>query len=167
MKNSRNRKTASKRRVGSFAPLLRATAKKRPRGKPFPKGNTIGSRTRFQPGNSANPGGRPRCAEISRSYRAWLAELATREELAAHKLPLELAGRTHAEVVAYIRGDKALDGHLADAVELADRAEGKPRVTLGIEEDRDPLTAILAEVRGMSERLGPPENSPQREQEDE
>jgi hypothetical protein len=149
----------------SLTRILRPKSKKRPRGKPFAKGNCIGKPTWFAPGNTVNPGGRPKAAEISRASRAWLAEETTVAELIANKLPVELAGCTHAEVITWVRGQQALEGNLPSAVELADRAEGKPRTSVGFELDGDPLSALLAEVQKMSAQIGPPEGAKQEESE--
>lgn len=132
--------------------------KKRPRGRAFAKGNTLGNR--FPPGVSGNPGGRPSSKEIGRASRAWLAEKVTKEELRAHRLPLELDGLTHAEVLVVIRGQYALGGSLSDQQELTDRAEGRPATSLSITERANPLDALIAGMSRLSERLGKPEKPP-------
>jgi len=128
---------------------LVTTTKKKPRGRPFEKGNKIGNR--FKKGEpSANPLGRPKSKEIARSYRDWISGDVTVEELKRHKLPLELLGHSRAEVIAWVRGEAALKGDLPSGVELADRAEGRPGVAMTASGGADPMAAILqdlAEVR--------------------
>lgn len=151
-------KISRTRSLRKLAPVLRPKSKKRPRGKPFAKGNTFGVATRFGKGTSANPGGRPRSAEVSKASREWLAEPVTLPELLASKLPAELEGWTHAAVLAWLRGQGALAGSLSDAQEITDRAEGKPGTALRLETGADPLADLLAEVRKVSQQIGPPEN---------
>lgn len=98
------RKISSTRSQRGFAPVLRPKVKKRPRGKPFPKGNQYGVASRFIKGQSGNPGGKPRTKEVSHASREWLAQPTTLPELLANKLPRELEGWTHAAVLAWIRG---------------------------------------------------------------
>ena len=139
----------------SVAPVLKA--KRRPRGKPFARGNKIGIGSRFQPGQSGNAGGRPKSKEVSRASREWLAGEVTLQELNRHKLPREWLGCTRAEVLALIRGQSALGGSLPDAVELTDRAEGKPRTSLSINEQANPLEELIRSTNALSARIGGPE----------
>lgn len=155
-----NKKIPNKRRGHSLTPLLRPKAKKKPRGKPFAKGNRVGVATRFAKGTSPNPGGRPRSAEVSKASREWLAEPVTLAELVSNKLPRELEGLTHAEVITFVRGLGALGGSLADAQELADRAEGRPGTRLAIENTNDPLSEIVRAMNNISEKIGPPVGDP-------
>jgi hypothetical protein len=149
------KKISRMRAAYSVAPVLKA--KKRPRGKPFKRGNRIGAATRFQPGQSGNAGGRPRSAEVSKASRAWLAEKVTATELRANQLPNELLGCTHAEVIAYVQGQDAMRGNLGSAEFVTDRAEGKPHTSLSINEGPNPLIEYATAVRELSERIGPPE----------
>lgn len=150
------RKIRSTRSQRGLAPVLRLKTKKRPRGKPFPKGNAYGLTSRFVKGQSGNPGGKPRTKEVSHASREWLAQPTTLPELLANKLPRELEGWTHAAVLAWIRGQGALGGSLADAVELVDRAEGKPHTSIAIGSDPDPLAKLVEEVHAISQQIGPP-----------
>ena len=79
--------------------------------------------TRSKPGQSGNPGGRPKTAPLSHACR----------ELLASVLPDDAEGRTFAEAIAETLGQKALAGDIRAAQEIADRAEGKPRQSLEIE----------------------------------
>lgn len=58
---------------------LASGVKRKPRGKPFAPGNTIGNR--FQPGQSGNPSGGPKRKPISDAFLAYLAA-ANKGELA-------------------------------------------------------------------------------------
>ncbi len=91
---SSSTKSRKREEEGLTPPLRRKhkrTIKKLPRGRSFEKGNSVGIATRFQPGNRANPGGRPQSAKLSEAYRALLA-LPVDE-------PVEI--RTNAEAMAY------------------------------------------------------------------
>lgn len=55
---NRPRKRPSPKKRHGFPPAPERPSSER--GKPFPKGNTIGLPTRFQPGKSPNPGGVPK-----------------------------------------------------------------------------------------------------------
>lgn len=97
-------------------------ARKRPRGKPFAKGNSFA----WKPGQSGNPSGRPKVRTISEAYRKYLAEVD----------PEDPQGRTRAEVAAE-RLYKLTEIEHPAAVgafrELADRSEGKPRQAVEID----------------------------------
>lgn len=87
-----NRKTPS-----AFQP------KRKPRGKPFPKGNKIGHR--FKKGESGNPGGLPGVN---------LSERIARTVLAKYEL----------QIVEGL-GKKLRKGDIGTFAEIADRADGK------------------------------------------
>ncbi len=72
---------------------------------------------RWKPGQSGNPGGRPRTSALAEAYRVKLASL----------VPGDAQGRTFAEAIADTVALLALKGDIRAAQELADRAEGKPR----------------------------------------
>jgi uncharacterized protein DUF5681 len=82
-----------------------------------------GEATRWKPGQSGNPGGRPKIAPVSQACR----------ELLAQPVPDDPEGCTYAKAIAQTLARKALDGDLRAAQELADRAEGNPRKSLEIE----------------------------------
>jgi uncharacterized protein DUF5681 len=71
---------------------------------------------RFKPGQSGNPGGRPRTAKLSEACRAKLAS----------PIPGDPESRTYAEAIADKLALQALKGDIRAAQELADRAEGRP-----------------------------------------
>jgi hypothetical protein len=71
---------------------------------------------RWKPGQSGNPGGRPRTVRLSEAYRAKLAS----------PVPGDPLGRTVAEAIADKLAQQALKGDIRAAEELADRVEGRP-----------------------------------------
>jgi hypothetical protein len=73
----------------------------------FVKGNTIGSDTRFKPGVSGNPGGRPACANIIRAL-----------------------AQTHAEEMYELLLGKARDGDRVAMVEILSLAGCRMTVTI-------------------------------------
>jgi hypothetical protein len=75
-----------------------------------------GQAFRFKPGQSGNPGGRPRTAKLSEACRAKLAS----------PIPGDPEGRSFADVIADKFALQALKGDIRAAQELADRAEGRP-----------------------------------------
>jgi len=75
-----------------------------------------GEAHRFKPGQSGNPGGRPRTAKLSEASRAKLAA----------PVPGDPEGRTFAEAIVDSLARSALKGDIRAAQELADRAEGRP-----------------------------------------
>jgi|SRR5215467_5021182 len=75
----------------------------------------IGKATQFQPGQSGNPGGRPKKA-ITTAYT----------ELADTPVPGDRKGRTYAQLLAQAQFDAAIKGKTDAAREIADRIEGKP-----------------------------------------
>jgi hypothetical protein len=82
--------------------------------------------TRWKPGQSGNPGGRPKTAPLSYACR----------ELLASPVPGDSEGRTYAQKIAATLAEKAIAGNIRAAQEIADRAEGKPRQSLEIEHSR-------------------------------
>ena len=82
-----------------------------------------GKATQFKPGQSGNPGGRPKLAPLSNACRDVLAK----------PVPDDPENRTYAQVIAQTLADKAVGGDLQAAREIADRAEGRPRQSLEIE----------------------------------
>ena len=87
--------------------------------KPVPGGEA----TRFKAGQSGNPGGRPKTAPLSHAYREKLAAL----------VPEDPQGRTYAQAIADTLAERALAGDIRAAQELADRAEGRARLSIAIE----------------------------------
>lgn len=76
--------------------------------------------TPWKPGVSGNPGGRPKTAPLSNACREWLAS----------QMPGDPEGRTGAQAIAKMLGEKALAGNIRAAQELADRAEGRARQSI-------------------------------------
>lgn len=83
----------------------------------------VGKATQFKPGNRANPGGRPKMGPLSQACR----------EVLATPVPDDPEGRTYAEAIAKKLAQKALAGDIRAAQELADRAEGKARQSIEIQ----------------------------------
>lgn len=99
-----------------------------------------GKNTRFKPGVSANPGGRPRRKIISEAYKAILEH----EDLETFK-PQTNAEHIALEMVKEARGGKA---KVSAASELADRTEGKPRQSYEVKLSiTDELAARIAKAR--------------------
>ena len=97
------------------------------RGVTFPlknSGGTVANQTRklkpWKPGQSGNPGGRPRRDAISAALRQQLAIQASDD-------------RSVADVVAAALIKRALRGDVRAIREVADRTEGRPRQQLEIE----------------------------------
>src|SRR5215475_8452426 len=93
-----------------------------------------GAQTRFRPGQSGNPGGRPRIRALTEACRSKLASA----------VPGDAEGRTYAEAIADKLAGLALKGDIRAAQELADRAEGRPGLRdSGVEENsRGPLVIV-------------------------
>jgi Family of unknown function (DUF5681) len=114
----------------------------------------LGKDTRFQPGQSGNPFGRPKWKLLSDTYRAKLAEL----------VPGDKLGRNYAEAIADAAFAAALKGNIGAFQEIADRTEGKPaqaialsgdlRVNMTVEEIDAQIMELLdeAEARERSRR---------------
>jgi hypothetical protein len=79
--------------------------------------------TRWKPGQSGNPCGRPKQTPLIDACR----------EVLAKPVPGDARGRTYAQAIAEKLATKAVEGDIRAAQELADRAEGKARQTLQIE----------------------------------
>lgn len=83
-----------------------------------------GEATRWKKGDpSPNPGGRPKTAPLSQACR----------ELLAQPVPNDPEDRTYAEAIAQTLAEKALAGDIRAAQEIADRAEGRPRQSIEVE----------------------------------
>jgi|SRR6266852_5294315 len=79
----------------------------------------FGRATRFQPGQSGNPGGRPSRTPYADAHRE-IAELTVRDLI---NLPTDSVALRTAKAVARL----AVDGNISAAIEAANRAEGTPR----------------------------------------
>ncbi len=140
----------SKGRLASDSSVTKVSivrVKKRPRGKSFEPGNGFGAKHRFKPGVSGNPSGRPLCKEVNAASRSFLAS-------GIHKSP---RAQTNAEAIVAAQGRKAKKGDLGAAQFLADRAEGRPAVSVNVDGQGDNLAVLVAMMNEKSETLGPPE----------
>jgi Family of unknown function (DUF5681) len=81
---------------------------------------------RFQPGQSGNPGGRPR-KYITEVY----------EQLALEPVP-KRGGKTYAQLLALAQFRKALKGNTVAAKEVTDRLEGKARAVVELSRPKGP-----------------------------
>lgn len=77
--------------------------------------------TRWKPGQSGNPKGRPRSRTLSEAYRAMLRQ----------PLPDD-PSRTYADAVAETLCKNAVLGDVVAAKELADRTEGRSKQTVDV-----------------------------------
>lgn len=149
-KVSKSKKSRKRSMVGEFAPALRAISKKKPRGIPFPKGdNPIGRETRFVKGFSGNPGGKPKTAKLNEAIREGLAADSRK------KLPTETNAQCAAAQVIY----QAKKGNLAAIALAGDRAEGRPNVSIGINDSRDAFREAIDLMKQRTLETGPPDNS--------
>ena len=82
--------------------------------------------TRWKPGQSGNPGGRPKMSRLSQACRDVLSQ----------PFPGDAEGRTYAEKIARVLAEKAAAGDIRAAQEIADRAEGRARQAIEIEHTR-------------------------------
>jgi hypothetical protein len=89
----------------------------------------------WKPGESGNPGGRPKRTPLTDACR----------EVLAQTIPSDSQARTYAQAIAEMLAAKALEGDIRAAQELADRAEGRPRQSVEIEN-----TALRAAFERMS-----------------
>lgn len=98
------------------------------------KGAIPGSEAhRFKPGQSGNPGGRPKTASLSKAYRNVLDS----------SLPNDADRRTYAEAIAQTLVTRAMKGDVSAAKELADRTEGRARQSVSIE---TPLQRVFEQM---------------------
>jgi Family of unknown function (DUF5681) len=143
-------KSSKRERKQKLTPALSALGvkpKARPRGRPFEKGAGWGSAHRFKKGQSGNPGGRPKCAEISSALRAKLKSETTKK----------LKGRTYAEKLVDEWVEQGLDGNVSAISAIADRAEGRPAVTIVGDGRPDAVTLLIEGMTNKSRELGHPE----------
>jgi hypothetical protein len=129
----------------AITPVIRT--KKKPRGKPFPKGHTIGAATRFVPGICPNPGGRPKSREFNKAAREALAS----DIGHAPKV------QTYAEAGVAKQLRKMMKGDLAATTFLVERAEGRAAVSMTVDGGADKITIIDAGFDKVAEKWGRPE----------
>jgi hypothetical protein len=103
----------------------RKKKKKTPPAKPLFSGELVkaGAPYRFAPGQSGNPGGRPKFALLSSAYRSELGE--TIDPRIARRLKVS-TDCTNAEAIATVVVRNALRGSVAAVRELNNRTEGLP-----------------------------------------
>jgi hypothetical protein len=80
-------------------------------------------KTRWKPGQSGNPAGRPKSVTLSEAYRIALAQ----------PFPGDPQGRTYAEIIAEKLVMNAATGEVSSAREIADRTEGRPKQMLDVD----------------------------------
>src|SRR5207253_119120 len=108
----------------------------------------VGKATRFKPGRSPNPGGRPKSKLLSEAYRSLLATV--------H--PKDSEGRTYAELIAVGQLNEAIKGKTPAAKEAADRTEGPvtqqhevvSHSQIEAKIDAPDLLATLRQIYGLS-----------------
>ncbi len=86
------------------------------------KGNPPKS-TRWKPGQSGNPAGRPKSITLSEAMRLELAKM----------LPGDTQERTFAEVIAQQLVRAAATGSIFAAKEICDRTEGRPKQAIAMD----------------------------------
>lgn len=129
----------------AIAPVIRT--KKKPRGKPFPKGHTIGAATRFVPGICPNPGGRPKSKEVNAAAREFFSS-------DVGKSPKV---QTNAEATVAKFGRKMLKGDLAAAIFLTERAEGRAAISMQVDGGADKISILIASMDNVAKKIGRPE----------
>jgi hypothetical protein len=100
--------------------------------------------TPWKPGQSGNPGGRPKKLQLTESYRKVLAEEVPDHERRLLKLP---KGSTWCDAVARARVRAACMTSVAGTVsakELADRIEGKPVQRIEVDERPAEFVVVYA-----------------------
>ncbi len=97
--------------------------------------------TRWKPGQSGNPKGRPKSITLSEALRLELAK--------AH--PQGDGEQTYAEAIAAILCQTAAQGNILAAKEIADRTEGRPKQAVDIEMNVNDWREV-ARQHGVSEQ---------------
>jgi hypothetical protein len=99
---------------------------------------SVGEATQFRKGVSGNPGGRPKTAALSEACR----------EVLAKRVPDDPEGRTYAQAIAQVLADLALEGDILAARELTDRAEGKARQSIELEQQSHVAGEVVVTMMG-------------------
>jgi hypothetical protein len=123
------------------------------------RGGNLPEAHRFKPGQSGNPGGRPKKQPVTKAYEA-LAEKKLPEKIRALLVRSGFDGETWAEAWAFGAGVKAAKGDTSALKEITDRLEGKAQQSLKISGGLD-LAAAIREAhrraRGREESRPTPE----------
>jgi len=98
----------------------------------------------WQPGQSGNPGGRPKRKPLTDAYAALLDKPIPPDM--ARQLRISEAS-TYAEVVAMALLKEAVKGKVNAAAELADRVEGRVMERVQVDHRGDPLADLLSEFK--------------------
>ena len=131
---------------------------RRKTGKPRPPN---GEKTRWKPGQSGNPKGRPRTAKFSEAMAQLWKEIgksgdSKAEELAAHCFTRAMGGSVrHAELcIAYVEGKprQAYEVNMSIIDELHDRVK-RARERAGIREDAENDARLAKENDGKQVRI--------------
>ena len=91
----------------------------------------------WQPGQSGNPGGRPKRKLLTDAY-ARILDI---------PVPGDKEGHTFAEAIAFAMAKEAIKGKVNAAAEIADRVEGRALQQIKMTETSDPLNELLKEFR--------------------
>ena len=108
----------------------------------------------WKPGQSGNPGGRPKRKVLTDAYTALLDQNIPPD--LARKLQISESS-TYAEVIAMALVREAVKGKVNAAAELADRAEGRVMERVQVNRMGDPLADLLAEFQREYEEIPKPE----------
>ena len=114
-----------------------------------------GEAHRWKPGQSGNPGGRPKTAALSQACRAVLDKI----------VPGDREKRTYAQAIAERLADLAVKGHLGAVRELGDRTEG--RVGLALPAPKSLPESLIEEMLDPSKADSESEGSTERHEVDE
>ena len=114
-----------------------------------------GEAHRWKPGQSGNPGGRPKTASLSQACRAVLDKI----------VPGDREKCTYAQAIAERLADLAVKGHLGAVRELGDRTEG--RVGLALPAPKSLLEPLLEDMLNPSTVDSEAESSTEGREDDE
>ena len=101
----------------------------------------------FMPGQSGNPGGRPKgLVKISSCY----------ERALARPFPGDQQGRTYAQVIADRTVELAAEGRIDAIKEITDRTEGRSKQTIDVNRSDLRKEYLRKTVDGLSAKYGKP-----------
>ena len=113
----------------------------------YPESRKRGLMKPWQPGQSGNPGGRPRTKPISDRY-TYIAEVKLPESI-QKKLKLE-PGATYGDAVAVRTFHAALEGDIAATREIREAIEGKS--TIRTDDEQPPIRIDISAIPKFRER---------------